>query len=54
MKQPLLLALESGTVYPDTLKSVNTLSFSSQNSKIRFFKTVLANFVKFTTNESAT
>ena len=39
LKQRLLLALEPGTVYPVTLKSVNTLSFSSQKSKIGFLKT---------------
>ena len=38
LKQHLLLALEAGTVYPVTLKSVNPLSFSSQKSKIAFLK----------------
>ena len=54
LKKHLLLALESGTVNPVTLKSVNLLSFSSQKSKIGFLKIALANFVKFTFNESAT
>ena len=44
----------SGAVYPVTLSSVNPLSFSSQRSKIGFLKTALANFVKLTSNESAT
>ena len=39
LKQRLLLALEPGTVYPVTLKSVNPLSFSNQKSKIGFLKT---------------
>ena len=54
LKQHLLLVLESGTVYPVTLKSVNPLSFSSQKLKIGFLKTALANFVRLTSNESAT
>ena len=41
LKQHLLLALESGTVCPVTLKIVNPLSFSSQKSKIGFLKTAL-------------
>ena len=53
-KQHLFLALESVTVYPVTLNNVNPLSFSSQRSKIGFLKTALANFVKLTSNESAT
>ena len=52
MKQYLLLAVESRAVYPVTLKRVNSLSFSSQKSKIGFLKTALGNFVK--RNESAT
>ena len=54
LKQHLLLALESGTVYPVTLSNVNLLSFSSQRSKIGFLKTALANFEKLTSNESTT
>ena len=54
LKQHLLLALESETVYPVTLSNVNPLSFSSQRSKIGFLKTALANFAKLTSNESAT
>ena len=54
LKKHLLFALVSGTVYPVTFKSVNLLSFSIQNSKIRLLKTVLANFVNFTSNESTT
>ena len=46
LKQNLLLALESGTVYPVTSKSANPLSFLSEKSKIGFLKTTLANFVK--------
>ena len=53
LKQHLLLALESGTVYPVTLSNVNPLSFSSQRSKIGFLKTALANFAKHTSNELA-
>ena len=41
-------------VYSVTLKIVNPLSFSSQKSKIGFLKDALANFVKLTSNESAT
>ena len=54
LKQYLFFALESGTVYPVTLNNVNPLRFSSQRSKIGFLKTALANFVKLTSNESAT
>ena len=54
LKQHLLLALESETVYSVTLKSANSLSFSSQKSKIGFLETALANFVKLTSNELAT
>ena len=54
LKQHLLLALESRTVYLVTLSNVNPLSFSSQRSKIGFLKTALANFAKLTSNESAT
>ena len=39
---------------PVTLNNVNPLSFSSQRSKIGFLKTALANFVKLTSNDSAT
>ena len=53
LSQHLLLVLACGTVYPVTLKSVNSLSFSNQKSKIGFLKTALANFVKLTCNESA-
>ena len=53
LKQNLLLALESGTVYPVTLSNVNPLSFSSQRSKIGFLKTSPAYFAKLTSNESA-
>ena len=48
-----LLALESGTVYPVTLKSGNPLNFSNQKSKIGFLKTALANFGDLTSNELA-
>ena len=54
LRQHLLLALESGKVYPVTLKNVNPLGFSSLRSKIGLLKTALANFVKRTSNESAT
>ena len=54
LKQHLLLALQSGTVYPMNLKSVNPLSFPSQRSKIGFLKTALANSVKLISNELAT
>ena len=54
LKQHLLIALESGTVDPLTLKNVNPLSFSSQKSKTGFLKAALANFVNLTSNESAT
>ena len=53
LKQYLLLALESGTVYPVTLKSGNPLNFSNQKSKIGFLKTALANFGDLTSNELA-
>ena len=43
LEQHLLLVLESGTVNPVTLKSVNPLSFSIQISKIRVLITALAN-----------
>ena len=48
------LALESGTVYLVTLKSVNPLSFSSQKSKIGFLKSALANFANLTSSKSVT
>ena len=54
LKQHHLLAIESGTVYPVTLKSVNPLSFSSQKSKAGSLKTALANFLNHSSNESAT
>ena len=54
LRQHLLLALESRSVYPIPLKSVNPLSYTSQKSKIGFLETALANFVNLTSNESAT
>ena len=51
LKLHLLLLLDSGKVYPVTLKSANPMSFSSQRSKIEFLKTVFANFVKLTSIE---
>ena len=54
LKQHLLLALESGTVYLVTSKSVNPLSVSRQKSEIGFLKTALANFVNLISNKSAT
>ena len=54
LRQHLLLALESGKVYPVTLKNINPLGFSSLRSKIGLLKTALSNFVKRTSNESAT
>ena len=54
LKQYIFFALESGAVYPVTFNNVNHLRFSSQRSKIWFLKSVLANFVKLTSNESVT
>ena len=54
LKQHLLLVLESKTVYPVTLNNVNPLSFSSQRSKFGLLNTAIANFMKLTSNESAT
>ena len=39
---------------PVTLSNLNPLSFSSERSKNGFLKTVLANFAKLTSNETAT
>ena len=53
LRQHLPLMVGSVTVLPVTL-NINPLSFSSQRSKTGFLKTAFSNFVKLTTNESAT